>query len=715
MGNTTSTSTTSSSNNNNRRVPPYTDRVETLVLATPLDVERAMASTTRPKRVVVHAKLLTNNNNSNRITTATRSRNATAAAAAVANNNNNTTTNTTTAITNNPYKPLRSPLYKILQRVGCTELCVRGTSSSVPRRVYEHELVLLLQSIPHARHGLQKIWFQNLDIQQQHYQQRQQQQQQQLDPAEAAAAATAAAAAVLERPDVDGQAEGDGNTRIDDITGNNNIRDYHQEEEEEEEPAATLSLKHHFRHNLPNLQELHLESCRLDESTTLRDILLAVAVRRRSSSRSGIKYSNTSKQPRLRQLSLNLCDPILNTATQQLLEETVIQLLQVPKKYFSQQYLYRYHPYHRRRRCRKQPSPTTALTHLALSEFPRSLLFWQHVATSSTLTHLSLSLDRLWGATDNINNNSNNNANEEQTSLTMPNQQQQYWDLLQLNTSIEQLELQASRKVYPSDSRPLQPLIDILKENTTLRTLVLHLNDPNSSSLQQQSYQEDDHNDDDTQNIDENSSHSQYGYLNSAIIANDLTYQVLERHNFTLHTVHLMCYNFYGYQVRIPHMLLDFYTKLNRQGRQQLFRLQDDNPKTMLHGEGVSNGGSGSGDCGSSVCTTFSPAAMPWELVSNSTDAKLKSKSCLSNPAPPKTTTTKLLGKPIKSAASPLAVKRHNDIVKAWVETALVANSYDISSTYYWLKSNPNMFSSSSSVAPTNNNDTVASATTRLH
>lgn len=318
----------------------------------------------------------------------------------------------------------------LLKRVGCLELCIQGKSAAAPRRVFVHEV---LAAISHVKqHKLQKLVLKNLDLH------------------------------LVEASNA------------------------------QEQGPDSLFLKGLSK--LHNLEELEVQSCRLDG--TLADILCV-----------------TERLTELRQVTINLSDPVEDHNTMELFVKNMTSLLERPK-----------------------------ITSLAISEFPRDEAFWKSISTSQTLTHLGLA--------------HRHNAPD----------QQRYWDLLQGNSSIQQLELQV--KVNTGTS--LTPLMQLLKKNTTIASLWLHLQEDPTHVSQQ------------------------------------LT-TVLEHHNFTLQKAHLLCQNIYGFRVKIPSPRLNFFTKLNRQGRRQLWGIQ---------------------------------------------------------------------GQPKDSE---------------WI-SAMAANTYDVSSTFYWLRSNPNLF-----------------------
>lgn len=219
----------------------------------------------------------------------------------------------------------------------------------------------------------------------------------------------------------------------------------------------------------------------------------------------------TERLPHLREVTIQLNDKIEDEAWRGVLVNTMTMLVQRPQ-----------------------------VTSLAISEFPQDEEFWKGVESSQTLTHLGLA-----------------------HRCDTPDQQQ-YWHLLRSNSSIQQLELQVDSGVS------LSFLMDMLRKNTTVLSLFLHLQEDPTSISQQ------------------------------------LT-QVLESHNYILQRVALLCQNIYGYKVKVPCPRLDFFTKMNRQGRGHLY--------------GV--------------------------------------------------------------------IRQADDL--DWVE-ALAGNTYDLSSTFYWLRSNPNLF-----------------------
>ncbi|CAB9513862.1 expressed unknown protein [Seminavis robusta] len=336
-------------------------RVETLAVSSAMDMERAMASTTLPKRIDLQANLLTH------------AKGAT--------------------------------VERLLRRVGCHELCIQGKSSSTaaPRRLFEPEVVRAIGHVKQSR--LQKLILKNLDIQR----------------------------------------------------GDN---DHHSGPNRSVDPLECMA---HRLSKLTHLEELHLQSCRIDESI-LEDILISI-----------------KQLPHLKQVTINLRDHITNRRLRAQLEHVASELVARPQ-----------------------------MTSMALSEYPLQSCFWKNVAVSDSLTHLSLAL-----------------RHDDQLSLLHPHQRQYFWDLLQQNKSIQQLEFQVAAGVS------LTNLQEMLADNSTVTSLLLHLEEDPTHVSQWLS-------------------------------------QVLEYDNFTLEKVHLLCHNLYGYKVRIPNRQIDFYTRLNRNGRRKL-------------------------------------------------------------------------------------------------------------------------------------------------
>ena len=511
-------------------------RVETLVLNTPLDLDRAMASTTQPRTVVIAAHLLA------------------------------------------PQPPQQhwhslrlpsdnwSPLHRVLRRVGCLEVCVQGKSSAVPRRVYEHELVALLQSIPKAHRRLRKIVLKNLDVQR--------------------------------------------------------VPELEDEEAVEGTTNSTQNLSNELL-QLRGLQELHIQSCRLDEPTTLVDLIATL----------------THLKSHLRQVTLEWLDPIQLPSTHHLLVQTLTALVQ-PK--------------------------SSALTSLAVSEYPHSMAFWRGIATSKTLTHLSLSLD--YPHTESSNDSIHTNVFKEA-------ERQLFWDLLQQNTSIEQLELQVGGFTTTTTS-PLDPLMALLKTNTTWKSLLVHLNGPKDDASQV-------HHTTTAFTLrpplpnatTTNNNTPFYYYLNPTQVAQDVS-DILEQDNYTLRQVHVLCFNLYGFKVRIPHTQLDFYCKLNRQGRHKLLLLEDNDDSDS------------DSDCEEEVVTSSrrsTDSIVSYFKKTTSAGGPNNSSSRASHAV-----TSGAHAKMDRPTTTTTNSDDHNQV---WVDTALAANTYDVPAVYYWLQSNPNLFS----------------------
>lgn len=114
-----------SSSNNTGSIRSRSTRCETVAIDSPPDVERALASVHRPRRINITAPAL---------------------------------------LSKDLTKKAGPRLRQLLRRCGCLELSIAGKKPEVPRRVYESELVQTLKSIKKP-HKLALLELRNIDVQ----------------------------------------------------------------------------------------------------------------------------------------------------------------------------------------------------------------------------------------------------------------------------------------------------------------------------------------------------------------------------------------------------------------------------------------------------------------------------------------------------------------------------------------------------------------------
>ena len=460
-----------------------------------------------------------------------------------------------------------------LKQVGCHELVLQGKSAHAPRRVYEHDIATVLTWVRSTR--LKKLTLLNLDIQR---------------------AAVADAGVVAE----EGAAAPE-----------------EQQQQQQQPSERKLTLKERLS-QFHHLEDFHLQSVRLEDVEPATPT--AASIRTTDTLMDDVLRLLQSGLSNLKHVSLQFCDEITDPIQKRRLLETMTDLASRGKAVPSKT------PMPRQSRLeQKMKSKWSPLSSLAISEYPTNRTdpavkaFWKAIATSPALTHLSLFYrgERdTEESNDHVNEEeddqvvqlgvaSTSDAKTEDSGLPFP------WNMLQQNTSIQQLELHVQPGV------DMEPLLRYLKDNTTLLKLVLHLEqDPTD-------------------------------------IAQALT-QVVEQDNLTLQSVNLLCHNLYGYKVRIPCRKLDFYTKLNRTGRDKLVR--------------------GTPVAGAAGITIKTTVATVW-----TSDCGFATQT---------TTTTSPLIRPAAEMAALTTPAKDADFIHA-----MASNNYDINCLYYWLHANPNLFS----------------------